>query len=143
LHLWIGPAFDEFAAEEWATSEVTWLTELHAAATEDYAEELLTMHRCSDAVAVLAKHVADYPFRDRGRGLMIRALAGAGRQAEALRSYQDYRTMLADEVGTQPSADVRHIEQRVAGGWNGSGAERSQPLGSVVSAISRPCSRRR
>jgi DNA-binding SARP family transcriptional activator len=119
LALWLGPPFDEFAAEEWARAKATRLTELHAAATEDYAEALVAERRCSDAIATLVEHVARHPLRDRARGLMIRALAGAGRQAEALRAYQEYRTMLAEEIGTEPSPEVRRIEQRVARGWNG------------------------
>ena len=119
LGLWLGPAYDEFAAEEWARGAASRLTELHASATEDYAEDLLVVRRWSDAIAVLCEHVARHPFRDRARGLVLRALAGAGRQVEALRAYQDYRSMLADEVGTEPSPQVRQIEQRVAAGWNG------------------------
>ena len=122
LGLWMGPPFDEFADEEWAAGEATRLTELHAAATEDYAEELVAVHRWSDAIALLSEHIARHPLRDRPRGILLRALAGAGRQAEALRAYQDYRTMLAEEVGTEPSPHVRRIEQRIAGGWNGEAA---------------------
>ena len=40
LALWRGPAFDEFAHEQWAAGEATRLDELHAAATEDHAEAL-------------------------------------------------------------------------------------------------------
>lgn len=120
LALWFGPAFDEFAHEGWAAAESARLTELHAGATEDHAEELVTAGRWSDAVALLAEHVASHPLRDSARGLLLRALAGAGRQAEALAAYRDYRTMLAEEVGTAPSPEVRRIAERVAGGWNGS-----------------------
>jgi DNA-binding SARP family transcriptional activator len=125
LALWLGPPFDEFAEEEWARGEATRLTELHAAATEDYAEALLAGGRWSQAIATLVEHVARHPLRDRARGLMVRALAGAGRQAEALRAYQDYRTMLAEEHGTEPSPQVRRIEQWVAAGWSGSDPEPS------------------
>jgi DNA-binding SARP family transcriptional activator len=120
LSWWRGPPFDEFAAEEWAAGEVARLTELHAAATEDHADELIAADRCPRAIAELAEHIARHPLRDRARGLVIRAFAGSGRQADALRAYQQYRRMLTDEVGTEPSLEVRGIEQRVAGGWNGS-----------------------
>ena len=120
LELWIGPPYDEFADEEWAIGEAARLTELHAAATEDYAAELMAAHRWSDAIATLFEHITRHPLRDRARGLLLRALAGAGRQTEALRAYQDYRSMLADEFGTAPSSEVRCIEQRIAAGWDGS-----------------------
>jgi DNA-binding SARP family transcriptional activator len=119
LELWFGPPFDEFAHEEWAAGEAARLSELHAAAIEDYAEALLDSQRWSDAIAALCRHIARHPFRDRPRGLALRALAGAGRQSDALRAYQEYRAMLAEQVGTEPSPAVRCIEQRIAGGWNG------------------------
>ena len=119
LARWRGPAFDEFAHEEWAAGTVARLDELHAAATEDHAEALLEAHRWSDAAAELSAHIARHPLRDRPRGLLMRALAGAGRQADALRAARDYRRLLAEEVGTEPSAAVQLIERRVASGWTG------------------------
>ena len=47
----------------------------------------------------------------------MEALAADGRQAEALRVFQDYRKQLADEIGTEPSVDVRAIEQWIATDW--------------------------
>ena len=47
----------------------------------------------------------------------MEALAADGRQAEALRVFQDYRKLLADEIGTEPSVEVRAIEQRIATDW--------------------------
>src|ERR1700736_1387295 len=45
LALWTGPAFDEFCTEAWAEPEATRLTELHAAAVEDHAVELIAARR--------------------------------------------------------------------------------------------------
>jgi hypothetical protein len=44
------------------------------------------------------------------------ALATEGRQTEALRSYNEYHQYLADEVGTQPSAELRDLETKIASG---------------------------
>lgn len=130
LGWWVGGAFEEFAGEDWAAGESARLTELYTTATEDYVEELLAAHRWSDAIATLAEYVPRHPLRDHARGLMLRALAGSGRRAEALQAYQDYRTLLAAEIGTEPSPQFHRIGQRVAGGWNGSdaGAPTQQPL---------------
>ena len=54
LALWRGPAFDEFAHEEWAAGEAARLNELHAAATEDRVEGLVEAGRCSEAIAELS-----------------------------------------------------------------------------------------
>ena len=41
----------------------------------------------------------------------MRALAAAGRQTEALRSYQAYRSFLVERAGTEPSDELRRVEQ--------------------------------
>ena len=119
LVMWTGPPFDEFSAEGWAGPEVVRLTELHASAVEDHAIELIAARRWAEAVAGLQAHVAVHPLRDRPRGLLLQALAGAGRQADALGAFRDYRAYLAESVGTEPSAEVRRLDRRVASGWDG------------------------
>src|SRR3954468_9149669 len=114
LARWVGAALEEFASEDWAAGDVARLTELHASTSEDVAAAMIAESRWADAVALLEAHVAAYPLRDRPRGLLMEALAGEGRQADALRAFQQYRTLLAEEVGTEPSAEVREIEQRIA-----------------------------
>ncbi len=74
LGLWAGPALEEFADEGWASGEAARLGELHASATEDYAEVLVTAGRCPEAIAVLSAHIARHPLRDKARGLMLRGL---------------------------------------------------------------------
>jgi DNA-binding SARP family transcriptional activator len=119
LAMWTGPAFDEFSAEAWAGPEVVRLTEMHASAVEDHAIELIAERRWAEAVAELQSHVAVHPLRDRPRGLLLQALAGAGRQADALGAFRDYGAYLAESVGTEPSAEVRRLDRRVASGWDG------------------------
>ena len=119
LELWNGPALEEFAGEEWADGEIARLTEIHAGTADDLAGALIEARRPADAVALLEQHIVRYPYRDRPRGLLIRALAGSGRQADALRAFQQYRALLIDEFGTDPSPEVIRIERRVATGWNG------------------------
>src|SRR3954468_8699420 len=117
LARWVGAALEEFASEDWAAGDVARLTELHASTSEDVAAAMIAESRWADAVALLEAHVATYPLRDRPRGLLMEALAGEGRQAEALRAFQHYRALLAEEVGTEPSVEVREIEQRIATSW--------------------------
>ena len=119
LSLWkAAAAIEEFRHEPWAEIEATRLEELRLVVIEELAELLIARARAGEAVAMLEAHIANHPFRDRARGLLMEALAGDGRQADALRAFQDYRTFLGDEAGTEPSAHVRSIEQRVAVGWH-------------------------
>ncbi len=114
---WTGPALEEFATEEWAVGDAARLTELHASAVDDFAAALIATDRFADAIAVLEPQVATHPLRDRPRGLLMEALAGAGRQADALRAFQAYRAYLAEEIGTEPSAELRRLEQQIATDW--------------------------
>jgi len=112
--LWSGTAFDEFRHEWWAEAEATRLDELRLVAAEDRAELLIALGRSGEAISSLGALIVANPYRDRPRGLLLQALVCEGRQADALRAYQDYRSFLADEVGTDPSPSVHKIEQRVA-----------------------------
>ena len=122
LALWTGPAFEEFSAEAWAGPEAARLAELHASAIEDHAVALIAARRWAEAIAELKAHVSVNPLRDRVWGLLIQALGGAGRQADALAAFREYHAYLAEWVGTQPSAEVRDIQRRIAAGWDGTEA---------------------
>jgi DNA-binding SARP family transcriptional activator len=87
LQWWHGPAIEEFRGELWARSESVRLTELYAAAVEEHAAELMTRGRWPEAIAALKRHMAGYPRRDHARGLLMQALAGSGRRAEAFAVY--------------------------------------------------------
>ncbi len=115
---WRGPAYAEFADEEWARPAAVRLNELRAAAVEDRFAALLGVGRFTDASAGLETHTAEFPLRDRARGLLMRALAAQGRQAEALRAYQSYHRYLGEEIGTEPSHELRDLERRIATGWH-------------------------
>jgi DNA-binding SARP family transcriptional activator/tetratricopeptide (TPR) repeat protein len=135
LELWDGEALDEFRHEPWAEAEAARLDELRYVAVEDRAELLIGRARAGEAVASLEAHVAVHPLRDRARGLLIQALASDGRQADALRAYQDYRAVLAEETGTEPSALVRSIERRVAAGWSGDRADAADVEGGSAPVV--------
>ena len=114
LALWTGGALDEFSHEQWAEVEAARLEDLVRVAAEDRAELLIGLGRSGEAVAALGAFVAANPHRDRPRGLLLQALACEGRQADALRAYQSYRSFLADQTGTEPSRNVQAIERRIA-----------------------------
>ena len=67
------------------------------------------MTTCSPSSTALAD---EHPLRERPRELLMTALAAAGRHVEALRVYDDFRRLLADELGVEPSPALaaRHVE---------------------------------
>jgi DNA-binding SARP family transcriptional activator len=101
LALWRGDAYAEFAEEPWALTEAQRLDTLRNGAVEDLVEMLLDAGEWTAAIATVEPLIERDPYRDRPRGLLMRALAGSGRRTDALRAFQTYRRFLAEEVGTR------------------------------------------
>ena len=114
--LWRGLPYDEFAGEPWADVEVRRLSELHTAAMEELVVILLDAGENAAAMAELVALIDEHPYRDRPRALLMRALQQAGRTTEALREYRKYRSMLCDDVGTEPSAALLELDRMIATG---------------------------
>ncbi|SHN75491.1 Predicted ATPase [Cryptosporangium aurantiacum] len=106
LALWRGDAYADLADEEFVRAEVTRLAEQRLVACERLAAARLARGEHDLVAADLAELVAGNPLREALRALHIRALYAAGRQAEALDSYADLRTRLADELGLDPSPEL-------------------------------------
>ena len=53
------------------------------------------------------------PLRERRWELLMTALYRQGRQADALRAYQDARAVLADRLGLEPGPALARLEQRI------------------------------
>ncbi|MEV4226148.1 BTAD domain-containing putative transcriptional regulator [Streptomyces bobili] len=67
----------------------------------------------AEAVSELTALTAAYPLRERLRELLMLALYRSGRQAEALAVYADTRRLLAEELGVDPRAGLRELQQRI------------------------------
>ena len=64
-------------------------------------------------IGELEAAVATYPFQESLWELLITALYRAGRQADALATYQRVRQQLADELGLDPRPQLQELEQRI------------------------------
>lgn len=113
LALWRGSPLADVADEAFAQHEIARLEELRLAATEDRIDADLALGRHAQLVSELAELVRRHPYRERIRGQLMLALYRAGRQADALAVYRDARTTLADELGLEPGANLRELEQRI------------------------------
>ncbi|MBO0517278.1 AfsR/SARP family transcriptional regulator, partial [Streptomyces beijiangensis] len=91
LGLWRGPAFADFADEDFVRGAVRRLVEERLAAVEERASARLEVGEFAAVAGELAEVVALHPLRERLRGVQIRALYLAGRQSEALASYGEVR----------------------------------------------------
>ncbi|MGH8992998.1 MAG: BTAD domain-containing putative transcriptional regulator [Acidimicrobiia bacterium] len=113
LDLWRGPALGEVASWPAFTATARRLDEARLAATEDLAEAELVLHRPGDALARLEAHVAAHPLRERAWGQLMLAHYRLGRQADALRAYQDVRAVLGEELGIEPTPALRELEAAI------------------------------
>ncbi|ONI89519.1 SARP family transcriptional regulator [Saccharothrix sp. ALI-22-I] len=92
------------------------LAERRLAVLEERAELLLLIGRGTELVPSLTSLVGEHPLRERGHGLLMRALCQAGRQAEALAVYREARRVLIDELGVEPGPELRKLQQAVLAG---------------------------
>ena len=104
---WRAEPFADFVGEPWAMVETTRLVELWLAAIAERAERMLTLGRYEELVADLEPVVAAAPTRERLVGQLMTGLFNAGRQADALEVYARTRQVLADELGLDPSRELR------------------------------------
>ncbi|MFI6902562.1 BTAD domain-containing putative transcriptional regulator [Nonomuraea sp. NPDC050394] len=93
------------------------LASLRAEALENRIEaELALKAEPARLIGELRTLVAADPLRERPRELLIRTLAATGRQVEALECYEDYRRLLAGQLGTSPSPELRTLHVAVLRG---------------------------
>ncbi|MFG1957717.1 BTAD domain-containing putative transcriptional regulator [Nonomuraea sp. NPDC049028] len=115
LALWRGPAFADFADEEYTRSAILRLEEQRLSALEQQAEARLELGEHGLLVGELGDLVARNPLRERLRAVHMRALYRAGRQSEALASYADLRERLAEELGLDPGPELAALHQAILG----------------------------
>ncbi|WP_063760127.1 AfsR/SARP family transcriptional regulator [Streptomyces sp. NRRL S-1022] len=111
LGLWRGPAYADFADEEFARAARECLAEQRLAVLEERAEARLAAGDHLLLAGELAALVAEHPLRERLRVVQMQALYRAGHQGEALASYEDLRTRLADELGACPGPAVSALHR--------------------------------
>ena len=120
LALWRGPALADAGESETVRAAVIRLDELRLAVTEARIEADLRLGSSAAAPALVAELeglLAAHPTRETLSGLLMRALAAAGRRGAALEVYERVRERLADELGADPPAELAalHLEILRAG----------------------------
>jgi predicted ATPase/DNA-binding SARP family transcriptional activator len=106
LELWRGPALADVAGARFAREPVARLDELRLAAVQDRIEAELRLGAGASLVAELEALVVAEPLREPLVGQLMRALHAAGRPNDALVAYEELRGRLADQLGTDPSAEL-------------------------------------
>jgi predicted ATPase len=110
LQLWRGPALADVIAPDHATR----LEQQRSAATSDLAAARVRLGKAD--VREIADLVGQHPLDERLRGYLMQALHQHGRQAEALQAFEDARALLAEELGADPSPELRAIHLQILRG---------------------------
>ena len=113
LSLWRGVALADLADEPFAVTEIPRLDELRLRATERAIDLDLAAGRHTEVIAELEGLAAAQPFRERLHAQRMLALYRAGRQSEALAAYREARTVLVEQIGVEPGAELQRLQRAI------------------------------
>lgn len=116
LALWRGRPFAELADEPFLAAEARRLERRHTLARRTMAEARMAQGRHVDAVPDLEAMVGEEPLEETPVRLLMTALHRVGRTADALRAFGELRLRLGDELGIEPSSDLRRLESQLLTG---------------------------
>jgi DNA-binding SARP family transcriptional activator/pimeloyl-ACP methyl ester carboxylesterase len=137
LALWRGVPYAGFEAVEVLRAEQLRLEELHLHAGERLGDALVESGRLHEAIARLEALVVEQPLRPAACATLMRALALAGRDGDAIRVFDRHRQHLVTELGLEPSPALRRLEARILRGEVGEvrGSDCPGPAGLGTPAI--------
>jgi predicted ATPase len=115
LALWRGPPLPDVADEPFAQAEIARLEALYLQALEDGLDADLALGHHNDAIVALEAFVAEHPLRERFWCQLMLAQYRAGRQGEALRTYQTVRALLVERLGVEPGRELRELHSAILG----------------------------
>jgi peptide/nickel transport system substrate-binding protein len=113
LALWRGRALSDLETEPFAEAEARRLEERRLLALEGRIDAELKLGGGPELVGELERLVGEHPFHQRLLGQLMLSLYRAGRPAEALAAYQAFRRRFAEELGLEPSTELRTLERRI------------------------------
>ena len=142
LGLWRGRALADVPPSALVAAEADRLEESRLSALELRIEADLGCGRPAQLVPELRRLLSDQPLREGLWTLLIRALDGAGRRAEALAAYGQAREVIAEELGVDPGPRLQRLYQAmltadVAPPQPPAAAATAQPAGSPAEATHR------
>ena len=113
LALWRGPPLADLADAPGLSGETFRLNELHLSAVEEMLGARLAEGDQADVIAELEPLTRQHPLRERLWGHLMLALYRSGRQSEALEAFGRARSILAGDLGIDPSAELRDLQERI------------------------------
>jgi DNA-binding SARP family transcriptional activator len=121
LGLWRGEPLEDVPSERLRDNQVRHLAEQRLQALHWRIDADLERGMAAELIPELRTLLSEHPLHEHFHAQLMTALVRCGRRADALDAYRDAREILVQELGIEPSAELRELQQRIL-----SGAE--QPL---------------
>jgi DNA-binding SARP family transcriptional activator/tetratricopeptide (TPR) repeat protein len=125
LGLWRGTALTDVSSRVLRDAWLPHLEQLRVQALEWRFEADLRQGRHAELIPELRQVTGHHPLRERFHAQLMLALAGAGRQSEALAAYHEARGLLVRELGIEPGQELRELHERILAGGTALDAPRA------------------
>ncbi|TDT40760.1 DNA-binding SARP family transcriptional activator [Streptomyces sp. BK208] len=116
LGLWRGRTLADVAQGRVLAGHAARIEELRVRAQELRIEAAMGLGLHRELVPELRSLVAVDPLNEWLHARLIDALHRCGRRGDALRAFYDVRAVLAEELGLEPSADLRRLQHDILAG---------------------------
>jgi DNA-binding SARP family transcriptional activator len=113
LACWRGEPFSDVVLPGLARHEVPRLEELRSQARELRIEADFHLARYQEVITDLRRLTLTTPLREHLHALLMRALYRCGRRADALEAYQKARRVLVQELGSEPSLELKALHRQI------------------------------
>lgn len=110
--LWHGEALTGLAGD-WAQAERDRLQQDRVNAERDLVDALLRLGHGEDLVPELYTRATENPLDEHVAWQYMLALHRAGRRADALEFYRQFRDRMVEDLGTDPGASLRSLHQQI------------------------------
>lgn len=113
LDLWRGPALGDVQVGPRLRAEIDRLEEARLSVLEKCLEAELRLGYHHDILSELSAAAAQHPLNENLQAMYMLALYRAGRQVRALEVYRHLRRSVADELGLEPSLQLRRLHEAI------------------------------
>ncbi len=114
--LWRGEPLQDVPGERLRDRELPSLLEAHVQAEQARLQAEIELGRPWAAVAGLRRLVAAHLLWERPHALLMTALEGCDRRAEALEVFRDLRERLTGELGIEPNGELQDLHRAILAG---------------------------
>ena len=114
--LWRGPMLADLTDVAPIATAVEGYERLHRDVTDAMIASAIDARQADAVLGLATRPLAADPLREPAVLLLMRALAATAQAPEALRTAREYRHLLAEETGLDPSPALGELERDIASG---------------------------